>query len=81
MHLELAPPVGHPATGHLAANSRIPLDRSMTYPSTEQTLAALSSVVNAGGLGQLGDIIHSLNATFSGNETEIRRAWTPSSAL
>lgn len=72
MHLELAPPVGHPPAGHLAANAHIPLDRSTTYPSTEQTLAALSSVVNAGGLGQLGDIIHSLNATFTGNEADIR---------
>jgi phospholipid/cholesterol/gamma-HCH transport system substrate-binding protein len=72
MHLELAPPVGAPASGTLAAGSHIPLDRTTTYPSTEQTLAALSSVVNAGGLGQIGDIVHSLNATFFGHETDIR---------
>lgn len=75
MHLELEPPPGEAPSGQLTPGAHtpdIPLDRSSTYPSTEQTLAALSTVVNAGGLGQIGDIIHSLNATFSGRETDIR---------
>ncbi|AFM16709.1 virulence factor Mce family protein [Mycolicibacterium chubuense NBB4] len=72
MHLELAPPAGQQPIGTLPSGADIPLARSSSYPSTEQTLAALSSVVNAGGLGQIGDVIHSLNATFSGRETGIR---------
>ncbi len=79
MHLELAPRPGAQASGQLVAGAHtpdIPLDRSTTYPSTEQTLAALSTVVNAGGLGQIGDIIASLNAAFTGRETDIRELFT-----
>lgn len=72
MHLELAAPVDEPPAGTLAPDSTIALDRSSTYPSTEQTLAALSSVVNAGGLGQLGEIIHSFNGVFTGRQGDIR---------
>lgn len=79
MHLELAPPLGEAASGQLISGARtpdIPLDRSTTYPSTEQTLAALSTVVNAGGLGQIGDIIGSLNAAFTGRESDIRELFS-----
>jgi virulence factor Mce-like protein len=72
MHLELTTPVGQSPTGALDAGATIPLNRSSTYPSTEQTLAALSAVVNAGGLGQMGDIIHSLNSVFAGRQSDIR---------
>lgn len=72
MHLALAPPVGQPGAGILPSGADIPLDRSSAYPSTEQTLAALSTVVNAGGLGQVGDIVHSLNTAFTGRTTDIR---------
>lgn len=72
MHLQLDVPPGQEPAGTLRDGATIPLDRSSTYPSTEQTLAALSVVVNAGGLGQIGDIIHSLNATFTGRQVQIR---------
>ena len=72
MHLELNPPVGQPASGRLAAGSTIPLNKSSTYPSTEQTLSSLSAVVNGGGLGQIGDIIHNFNAALSGHEGQVR---------
>jgi phospholipid/cholesterol/gamma-HCH transport system substrate-binding protein len=72
MHLQIAPPVGRNAVGTLRAGATIALDRTATYPSTEQTLAALSAVVNAGGLGQIGDVIHSFNAAFVGRQGEIR---------
>jgi ABC-type transporter Mla subunit MlaD len=35
-------------------------------------LSSLSAVVNTGGLGQLGDIIHNLNAALSGREGQVR---------
>jgi phospholipid/cholesterol/gamma-HCH transport system substrate-binding protein len=72
MHLALDPPLGQPATGRLTPGSTIPLNRSSTYPSTEQTLSSLSAVVNGGGLGQIGDIIHNFNATLSGRQGDIR---------
>lgn len=72
MHLELAPPVGEAPSGTLAPDATIALDRSSTYPSTEQTLAALSTVVNPGGLGQIGEVIHSFNGMLSGRQNDIR---------
>jgi phospholipid/cholesterol/gamma-HCH transport system substrate-binding protein len=72
MHLALGPPVGQPATGQLPANATIALNRSSTYPSTERTLAALSVVANAGGLGQLGDVIHTLNTALNGHQADVR---------
>ncbi|WP_051158121.1 MCE family protein, partial [Nocardia carnea] len=72
MHLALNPPPGQPPQGQLAPGSRIELDDTGTYPSTEQTLASLSVVVNGGGLGQIGDIVGSLSAAFEGRETNIR---------
>jgi virulence factor Mce-like protein len=72
MHLSLDPPPGQRPTGRSQPGATIPLNRSSTYPSTEQTLSSLSVVVNGGGLGQLGDIIHNFNAALSGHEGEIR---------
>lgn len=72
MHLELNPPMGQPPNGRLKPGATIPLDRSSTYPSTEQTLSSLSAVVTTGGLGQIGDVIHSVSAALSGREHEVR---------
>ncbi|GAA3719407.1 MCE family protein [Gordonia hankookensis] len=72
MHLALDPPKGEPPAGRLAPGSTIPLARSAAYPSTEETLAAVSSVVNGGGMGQLGGIIRSLNDGFGGREDDTR---------
>jgi phospholipid/cholesterol/gamma-HCH transport system substrate-binding protein len=72
MHLELNPPLGQPPSGRLQPGATIPLNRSSTYPSTEQTLSSLSVILNAGGLGQIGDIIHNFNAAFSGRAGDVR---------
>ena len=72
MHMELNPPLGQPPRGRLKPGATIPLDKSSTYPSTEQTLALLSVVINSGGLAQIGDIIHNVNAALSGHEGQIR---------
>ena len=55
-----------------AARCDAGLNRSSTYPSTEQTLSALSVVVNGGGLGQIGDIVRSSNAALGGREDKVR---------
>ncbi|BBY80474.1 MCE family protein [Mycolicibacterium pulveris] len=72
MHVALDPPIGESPTGRLQPGSTITLDRSSTYPSTEQTLSSLSVVVNAGGLGQVGDFVHSTAAALSGREADVR---------
>ncbi len=72
MHMELSPPLGQAPRGRLKPGATIPLDKSSTYPSTEQTLALLSVVINSGGLAQIGDIIHNVNAALSGREGQIR---------
>jgi phospholipid/cholesterol/gamma-HCH transport system substrate-binding protein len=72
MHVALDPPVGQAPSGRLAPDATIPLKRSSTYPSTEQTLSSLSAVVNGGGLGQIGNIIHNFNAALSGREGDVR---------
>jgi phospholipid/cholesterol/gamma-HCH transport system substrate-binding protein len=72
MHLELNPPLGQPASGRLRPGATIPLNRSSRYPSTEGTLSSLSLVVNGGGLGQIGEIIHNFNAALSGREGAVR---------
>ena len=72
MHMELNPPLGQAPRGRLKPGATIPLDKSSTYPSTEQTLALLSVVINSGGLAQIGDIIHNVNAVLSGREGQIR---------
>jgi virulence factor Mce-like protein len=72
MHVELSPPLGQRASGRLAPGATIPLNKSFTYPSTEQTLSSLSVVLNAGGLGQIGDVIHNFNAALAGHEGQFR---------
>lgn len=72
MHVELNAPLGTPPIGRLKSGATIPLNASSTYPSTEQTLSSLSVVVNGGGLGQLGDVVHSFNSAFSGRQPQIR---------
>jgi len=72
MHLELNPPPGQQASGRLRPGATIPLNRSSTYPSTEQTLSSLAVLVNGGGLGQIGEIIHNFNAALSGRAGAVR---------
>ncbi|MDT5068970.1 MAG: phospholipid/cholesterol/gamma-HCH transport system substrate-binding protein [Mycobacterium sp.] len=72
LHVALDPPLGQEPTGQLAPGSTLPLQGSTTYPSTEQALSSLSAVVNGGGLGQIGDIIHNFNAALSGRQGDVR---------
>ncbi|SOJ57174.1 Lipoprotein LprN [Mycobacterium simulans] len=72
MHLELNPPLGQQGTGRLQPGATIPLSRSSAYPSTEQTLSSLAAVVNGGGLGQIGEIIHNFSIALSGREGAVR---------
>ncbi|MDA3657825.1 virulence factor Mce family protein [Mycobacterium xenopi] len=72
LHVELAPPAGKPLQGKLKNGALIPLSSAGAYPSTERTLAAVSLLLNDGGLGQVQDIVNALSTAFSGREQNLR---------
>ena len=72
LHVALATPPGGAAKGKLHNGSVIPLSSASAYPSTEQTLGAVSLVLNGGGLGQLQDITETLSTAFTGREKDLR---------
>jgi phospholipid/cholesterol/gamma-HCH transport system substrate-binding protein len=72
LHIELAPPADAPPEGKLHDGSLIPLSAAGTYPSTEQTLAAISLVLNGGGVGQVQDITQALSTAFTGRADDLR---------
>lgn len=71
-HIELAPPTDEPPQGELRDGSLIPLRHSGMYPTTEQTLATLSAVLNGGGIGQIYDITEALTLAYHGREDDLR---------
>ncbi|SBS77116.1 Virulence factor Mce family protein [uncultured Mycobacterium sp.] len=71
-HIELSAPTGTPAQGRLHEGSLIPLSNSASYPTVEQTLAAVSTVLNGGGLGQIQDITEAFSTAFRGREQDLR---------
>jgi phospholipid/cholesterol/gamma-HCH transport system substrate-binding protein len=72
LHIELAAPTDTPPEGRLHQGSLIPLSAGKAYPSTEQTLAAASVLLNNGGLGQVQDITRALSTAFAGREGDLR---------
>jgi len=71
-HVELAAPGDVAPEGRLHGGSLIPLASGSAYPNTEQTLAALSLLLNGGGLGQVQDITKALSTAFAGREADLR---------
>lgn len=72
LHVELTPPQEAAASEKLRDGSLIPLQQTDAYPSTEQTLAALSMVLNGGGVGQAQDITEAFSTAFRGREQDLR---------
>ena len=71
-HVELAAPKNERPQGRLHDGSVIPLEHSGAYPTTEQTLAALSSVLNGGGIGQIQDITEAFGTALNGRTADFR---------
>ncbi|MCV7345475.1 virulence factor Mce family protein [Mycolicibacterium rhodesiae] len=71
-HIELSAPQDAPPQGRLHPGSRIPLAHSGSYPTVEQTLAAVSTVLNGGGLAQVQDITEAFSTAFRGREQDLR---------
>ncbi|MGV0794073.1 MCE family protein [Mycolicibacterium sp. XJ1819] len=72
VHVELAPPPSIAPQGRLTDGSLVPLASAGAFPSTEQTLAAVSMVLNGGGLGQLEPIVEALSTAFTGRDADLR---------
>ncbi|OBF10920.1 mammalian cell entry protein [Mycobacterium sp. ACS4331] len=71
-HIELTPPRNVPPEGRLRQGDVIPLSSGSSYPTTEQTLAAVSLILNGGGIGQIQDITAALSTAFAGRENDLR---------
>ena len=72
LHIELAPPTDVPPEGKLTNGSLISLSSAGRYPSTEQTLGAISLLLNGGGIGQIQDITTALSTALAGREDDLR---------
>lgn len=70
--VELRAPLATPARGSLGDGAQIPLERTQRNTEVEEVLAALSMLLNGGGVEQIRGIAHELNQALQGNETEIR---------
>ncbi|MGE0781283.1 MCE family protein [Mycolicibacterium sp.] len=71
-HVELGDPTDAPPRGRLRDGAIIPLRSGATYPTTEQTLAAVSLLLNGGGVGQIQDITRAFSTAFAGREQDLR---------
>ena len=71
-HVELAPPTSVQPEGKLHDGSLIPLSSASAYPTSEQTLAAVSLLLNGGGVGQLQDVIQAFSTALRGREHDLR---------
>lgn len=60
------------ASGKLADNAVIPLEKTNRNPEVEEVFGALSLLLNGGGVAQLQSITKELNAAMEGNEQQIR---------
>lgn len=72
LHIELAAPQGAAPVGRLHQGSLIPLEHAGTYPTTEQTLASVSALLNGGGIGQIQDITDAFSTAFAGRDQDLR---------
>ena len=73
LHIELAPPTDAAPRGQAARRLADPAVASAcVYPTTEQTLAAVSLVLNGGGIGQIQDITEAFSTAFAGRENDLR---------
>ncbi|MBU3685918.1 MAG: MCE family protein [Mycobacterium sp.] len=72
LHIELEAPIDEVPRGELTDGSLIPLSAARTYPTTEQTLASVSVLLNGGGLAQLQEINQTFARALAGREDQMR---------
>lgn len=72
LHIELVSPKDVPSEGRLHDGALIPLARAGEQPTTEQTLAAVSLLLNGGGVGQLQDITEAFSTANAGRVEDLK---------
>lgn len=65
---------GNPGRGKLANGGVVPMDNTSDAPSIEDTFAAVSTLLNGGGLDKLKTIATELDAAFKGRTGDARDA-------
>ncbi|MBO0864651.1 MAG: virulence factor Mce family protein [Mycobacterium sp.] len=70
-HIELASPP-NPSSQPLKDGDTIPLKNSSAYPTIEQTLASLATILRGGGIANLEVIQNEVNNIVSGRAPQIR---------
>ncbi len=70
-HLELAPPP-NPSPQLLKDGDTIPLKNSSAFPTTEQTLASIATVLRGGGIPNLEVIENEVNSILTGRGPQVR---------
>jgi len=71
LYVAMYPPAGH-SDGNIAAGGRMSATQTTAAPTIEDAFAALSALINGGGLEQIGTIVTELNKTLSNNATPVR---------
>ncbi|WP_396932172.1 MCE family protein [Mycolicibacterium sp.] len=71
-HLELAAPLNNPASGRLQNGDTIDLANSSAFPTTEQTLASIATLVRGGGVSNLETITNEVYDIFNGRADQFR---------
>lgn len=71
-YVSLSAPPATGAVGTLADGAVIPLARSGRNPEIEEVLAALSALLNGGGVAQLHTITVELNKALNGREAQVK---------
>jgi len=70
--IELHPPSGRAKGPYLGAGAMLPESQTASAPSIPDTLAALGTLLNGGGLNQLQTIVSQLNQALDGHQSQIR---------
>lgn len=72
LHIELAPPKDEAPQGRLRDGGIIPLASAASYPTTDQTLAAVSTFLNGGGIRHVEEITKAFATAVNGREQDLR---------
>ena len=72
LHIELAPPTDKAPEGRLRDGSVIALASAASYPTTDQTLAVVSTFLNGGGIRHVDEITKAFATAVNGREKDLR---------
>lgn len=71
-HVEINPPLKDPSRERLRSGDTIPVDRSSSFPTTEQTLASIGAILTGGGVANLETIQTEIYNVLNGRADRIR---------